>query len=156
MANLILFVVVSVWITWKYIWEASKNQLNDHTDIPVSVSKWFLMAIASGPRLAVKWLKDGFVMDMLVAQKFATRTEKIDTIRNMSRVLDTYEDMRYGVATNRLTFLVYVMGVAGALVWGLYPFVRAIKQNIVITSEMLMRESDIMAGIKAIRKTSFE
>ncbi len=152
MSNLLLFVIVSVWITWKYVWSASKDQLNDDTDVPMSVTKWFLMAVFSGPRLASQWLKDGFVMDMLVTQKFATRTEKVDAIRKISTVLNTYEDMKCGVATNRLTILVYAMGVIGAIVWGLYPFIHAIKQNIIVTSEMFMRESDIMAGIKAIRK----
>ncbi len=152
MANLALFVIVSVWITWTCVWNASKDQLDDSVDIPVSVTKWFLMAIAGGPRLAVKWLREGFVMDMLVTQKFGTKTDKVETIRKISDVLSTYEDMKYGVVTGRLTILVYALGVAGAIVWGLYPFVHAIKKNIIYTSEMLMREEDIMAGIKAIRK----
>ena len=153
MTNLLLFVIASIWITWKYIWEASKNQLNDSkADVPVSVGKWLLNAVADGPRLAVKWLKDGFIMDLLVAPKFVTRNEKIDAIRKISIVITTYEDMKYGVVTNRLTILVYVLGAIGSIFWGLYPFVHAIKQNIIVTSEMFMREEDIMAGIKAIRK----
>ncbi len=152
LANLLLFVIVSIWITWKYVWHASKYQLDDSADIPASVTKWFLIAVAEGPRLAVKWLKEGFVMDMLVDQKFTTKTEKVDSIRKISAVLNTYDDMKYGVATNRLTILVYALGAIGSIVWGLYPFVHAIKQNIIVTSEMFMREPDIIAGIKAIRK----
>jgi len=155
MINLVLYVAVSVFVMWRCLWELSKKNLNDpDVDIPMTKIAWFWKALTDGPRVAAGWLRDGFAMDLFIAPKLNSdnKEARIESVRRMSIIINTYADMRYGVATGRLTMTIYVLSAISVILWGLYPFMRSVKLNIAATSQMALSTEAIMGGVNAIRK----
>ena len=140
--NIGLYVVIGIVVQWRAIWEASKNGLSEPgVDILASKVKWFSEAILHGPAYGKEWIEDGFVGSFISPKgDNSTMTGKVRNFQKICMVFDTYADMRRQVATNRLTWIVYLLGALGVLLPGIYPFVHALKVNIAVTAEGWMQE----------------
>lgn len=139
--NLALYVIIGITAQWRSIWESSKSALAEPgVDVPASKLKWFFEAILHGPAFGKEWIEDWFISDIVLAPKTANSAtaDRARAFQELCVVLDTYSDMETGTVSNRLTLLIYLLGALSVIFWGMYPFVRALKLNIVTTSETIM------------------
>ena len=151
--NIGLYVVISITVGWWAIWEASKNGLSEPgVDILASKVKWFSEAILYGPAYGKGWIEADFVGSFISPKgDNSTMTGKVRNFQKICMVFDTYADMRRQVATNRLTWIVYLLGALGVLLPGIYPFVHALKVNIVETAEGWM-EAGFREEFQSLRR----
>ena len=151
--NIGLYVVISIAMEWLAIWEASKNGLSEPgVDILASKVKWFSEAILYGPAYGKEWIEGDFVCSFISPKgDNSTMTGKVRNFQKICMVFDTYADMRRQVATNRLTWMIYLLGALGVLLPGIYPFVHAFKVNITITAEGWI-EDGLMEEIESLRR----
>ncbi len=151
--NIGLYVVIGIAIEWLAIWESSKNGLSEPgVDILASKVKWFSEAILYGPAYGKEWIEADFVGSFISPKEdYSTISGKVRNFQKICMVFDTYTDMRRQVATNRLTWIVYLFGALGVLLPGIYPFVHALKVNIAVTAEGLMEEG-FMEEIAILRR----
>src|SRR5208337_296698 len=115
--NIGLYVVVSIMMEWWAIWESSKNGLSEPgVDILASKVKWFSEAILYGPSYGKEWLETDFAVSFISPKgDNSTISGKVRNFQKICMVFDTYADMRRQVATNRLTWIVYLLGAFGVL-----------------------------------------
>src|SRR5208337_2504735 len=151
--NIGLYVVIGIAVQWQAIWESSKNGLSEPgVDILASKVKWFSEAILYGPAYGKEWIEDDFAGSFISPHgDNSTMTGKVRNFQKICMVFDTYADMRRRVATNRLTWIVYLLGALGVLLPGIYPFVHALKVNIAVTSEGWIEEG-FMEEIESLRR----
>ncbi len=151
--NIGLYVVIGIAVQWRAIWESSKNGLSEPgVDILASKVKWFSAAILYGPAYGKEWIEAGFAGSFISPTgDNSTITGKVRNFRKICMVIDTYADMRRQTATNRLTWIVYLLGALGVILPGIYPFVHALKVNIVETAEGWM-EAGFREEIQSLRR----
>ncbi len=151
--NIVLYVFISVAVQWHAIWESSKNGLSEPgVDILASKVKWFSEAILYGPAYGKEWIEDDFVGSFISPRgDNSTMTGKVRNFQKICMVFDTYADMRRQMATNRLTWIVYLLGALGVILPGIYPFVHALKVNIIEAAEDWM-EDGLMEEIESLRR----
>jgi len=151
--NIVLYVVISIALQWRAIWESSKNGLSEPgVDILASKVKWFSEAILYGPAYGKEWIEADFAGSFISPKgDNSTMTGKVRNFQKICMVFDTYADMRRQVATNRLTWIVYLLGALGVLLPGIYPFVHALKVNIAVTAEGWMQEG-LPEEIESLRR----
>jgi len=151
--NIGLYVVIGIAVQWRAIWESSKNGLSEPgVDILASKVKWFSEAILYGPAYGKEWIEADFAGSFISPKgDYSTITGKVRNFQKICMVFDAYADMRRQVATNRLTWIVYLLGALGVLLPGIYPFVHALKVNIAVTAEG-WREEGLMEEIKSLRR----
>ena len=151
--NIGLYVVIGIVVQWRAIWEASKRGLSEPgVDILASKVKWFSEAILYGPSYGKKWVETDFAGSFISPKgDDSTITGKVRNFQKICMVFETYSDMRRQVATNRLTWIVYLLGALGVLLPGIYPFVHALKVNIAVTAEGWMDEG-LMEEIESLRR----
>src|SRR5208283_2548249 len=151
--NIGLYVVISIVMEWRAIWESSKNGLSEPgVDILASKVKWFSEAIFYGPAYGKEWIEADLAVSF-ISPKWdnSTMTGKVRNFQKICMVLDTYADMQRQAATNRLTWVVYLLGALGVLLPGIYPFVHALKVNIAVTAEGWMEEG-VLEEIESLRR----
>ena len=152
--NIGLYVVIGIAVQWHAIWQASKNGLSEPgVDILASKVKWFSAAILYGPAYGKEWIETDFTGSFISPR--GDNSTMIGTVRNFQKicmVFDTYTDMRRQTATNRLTWIVYLLGALGVLLPGIYPFVHALKINITTAVEDWMEEEGFMEKIERLRR----
>ncbi len=151
--NIGLYVVISIAMEWRAIWEASKKGLSEPgVDILASKVKWFSEAILYGPAYGKEWIESDFAGSFISPKgDNCTITGKVRNFQKICMFFDTYADMCRQVATNRLTWSVYLLGALGVLLPGIYPFVHALKVNIAVTAEGWMQEG-LMEEIESLRR----
>ncbi len=151
--NVGLYVGIGIAMEWWAIWDASKHGLSEPgVDILASKVKWFSEAILYGPAFGKEWIEADFVGSFIAPKgDNSTITGKVRNFQKICMVFDTYADMRRQVATNRLTWIVYLLGALGVLLPGIYPFVHALKVNIAVTAEGWMEEG-LMEEIESLRR----
>ena len=151
--NIGLYVVISIVMEWRAIWESSKNGLSEPgVDILASKVKWFSEAIFYGPAYGKEWIEADLAVSFISPKgDNSTMTGKVRDFQKICMVSDTYADMLRQVATNRLTWIVYLLGALGVLLPGIYPFVHALKVNITVTAEGWMEEG-FMEEIESLRR----
>ena len=152
--NIGLYAVISIMMEWRAIWEASKHGLSEPgVDILASKVKWFSEAILYGPAYGREWIEADFAGSFITPKgDNSSMTGKVRNFQKICMVFDTYADMRRQVATNRLTWVVYLLGALGVLLPGIYPFVHALKVNIAVTAEGWMEEEGLMKEIESLRR----
>ena len=151
--NIGLYVVISIAVQWRAIWESSKNGLSEPgVDILASKVKWFSEAILYGPAYGKEWIETDFVGSFISPKgDNSTMAGKVRNFQKICMVFDTYVDMRSQMATNRLTWIVYLLGALGVLLPGIYPFVHALKVNIAAAVEGWMEEG-FMEKVESLRR----
>ncbi len=151
--NIGLYVVIGIAVQWRAIWQASKNGLSEPgVDILASKLKWFSEAILYGPAYGKEWIEADFAVSFISPKgDNSTITGKVRNFQKICMVFDTYADMRCQMATNRLTWIVYLLGALGVLLPGIYPFVHALKVNIAVTAESWM-EAGFREEIQSLRR----
>ena len=149
--NIGLYVVISIVVEWRAVWESSKNGLSEPgVDILASKVKWFSEAILYGPAFGRKRIEADFAGSFISAKwDNATMTGTVRNFRKICMVVDVYSDMLRGIATNRLTWIIYFLGALGAILPGIYPFVHALKVNIAVTAEGWMKDG-VMEKIESL------
>jgi hypothetical protein len=149
--NIGLYVVISIVVEWSAIWESSKHGLSEPgVDILVSKAKWFSEAILYGPAFGKKRIEADFAGSFIISKgNNATMAGKVRYFQKMCMVVDAYADMLRGIATNRLTWIIYLLGALGVLLPGIYPFVHAVKVNIAVTAEGWM-EDGVMEELESL------
>ena len=152
--NIVLYVVIGIAVQWHAIWESSKKGLSEPgVDILASKVKWFSEAILYGPAYGKEWIEDDFAGSFISPTgDNSTITGKVRNFQKICMVFDTYAAMRRQVATNKLTWIVYLLGALGVLLPGIYPFVHALKVNIAVTAEGWMEEEGLMEEIESLRR----
>ncbi len=151
--NIGLYVVIGIVMQWRAIWESSKKGLSEPgVDILASTVRWFSEAILYGPAYGKEWIEADFAVSFIAPKgDNSTMTGKVRNFQKICMIFDTYADMRRQMATNRLTWIVYLLGALGVLLPGIYSFVYALKVNITVTAEGWM-EDGLMEEIKSLRR----
>jgi hypothetical protein len=141
LVNLALYLSLGIAAQWRSIWESSKSGLSEPgVDVLGSKLKWFFEAILYGPVFGKEWIENCFISDVVLEPGVANATtaDRARAFQELCIILDTYSDMKMGTVSNRLTLLIYLLGALSVIFWGMYPFVRALKLNIVTTSETII------------------
>jgi hypothetical protein len=141
LVNIALYVIIGIAAQWRSIWECSKSGLDElGVDVLASKLNWFFEAVFYGPALGKDWIEDWFISDIVLAPRTESSAilDRARAFQELCIILDTYYDMKKGTVSNRLTLSIYLLGALSVIFWGMYPFVRALKLNIVTTCETII------------------
>ncbi len=75
---------------------------------------------------------------------------KIVGAKKFDLILSTYEDMKTGIVSNKLTLKLVLLGALSVFVWGLYPYSRALKRGITTIAEFALREPGLKQNLSAL------
>ena len=105
-----------------------------------------------GPAFGQKRIEADLVGSFISAKgDNATLTGTVRNFQKICMVVDAYDDMLRGIATNRLTWIIYLLGALAVVLPGIYPFVHALKVNIAVTAEGWIKDG-LMEEIESLRR----
>ncbi len=152
MFNIVLYAIIGI-AGGYWIIRHCNNACFDEpdTDVEMTGAACFIHALKHGPAHAPAWMQNSIYDRMVMSYiRKGDMESKIVGAKKFDLILSTYEDMKTGIVSNRLTLKLVLLGALSAFVWGLYPYSRALKRGVCNIAEIALREPGLLQNLSGI------
>lgn len=152
--NFLLYAFIGIVAVFRYIRHYKPREDIDEFDDMVMDAFY---AIKQGPAYAISWIKKDYFQKVLADRKYETLLGKalnlqqyISSALLLKRLMDTYIDLKFQGISNPLTLKLKFLKLVGLVFWGIYPYAKALEQNVDTTIEEMLSKQQYIEYIERI------
>ena len=152
MLNIVLYAIIGVAAGYWIIRHCNKACFDEpDTDVARTNISCFIHALKHGPAHTHTWMENSIYDPMVMANFRKGDIEgKIVGAKKLDLILSTYEDMKIGIVSNKLTLKLFLLGALSVFIWGLYPYSRALKRGIISVAKIALIQPGLIQNLSEL------